>query len=260
MPPKPRIRVPVRATPAARGRAAQSPPSNPPTLASETSTTPRTASTVRTIARYGFYGVTGVCMGLSIRDNLFDFDKVSGASMAPTINPTVHETGRRDVVFVRPYLHGRNSNNTWDIERGDVVTFWKPHKPEEVGLKRVIALEGDTVYPKSGSLLNAAANRLAGMPDGLADSDPDSILSGREEKGKVVVPYGHVWVEGDNWRSSLDSRDIGPISKSLVMGKVFKVWRGWGELRGTEDSRTRKEKEGASRVKEGQCEVPGVFL
>jgi len=258
MPPKPRIHIPVGAAPPAR--AAQKLPTKPPTLAAQTTATPRTASTVQTIMRYGVYGVTGVCMGLFIRDNCFDFDKVSGASMAPTINPTVHDTGRRDVVFVRPYLHGRESNDTCGIERGDIVTFWKPHKPEEVGLKRVIALEGDTVYPKSGSLLNAATNRLAGMPDGLADSDPDSILSGREEKGKVVVPYGHVWVEGDNWRSSLDSRDIGPISKGLVMGKVTRIWRGWGDLRGTEDSRTRKEKEGASRVKEGQREVPGEFL
>jgi hypothetical protein len=41
-------------------------------------------------------GVIGFSAGLFIRDNFFDFDKVSGASMAPTINPTVHETGQRD--------------------------------------------------------------------------------------------------------------------------------------------------------------------
>jgi inner membrane protease subunit 2 len=164
--------------------------------------TPHTPSTVRTVARYGFYATMSICFGLWIRDNYIDFDKVSGASMAPTINPTVHETGRRDVIFVRPYLHARgmDADDSWGVKRGDVVTFWKPHKPEERGLKRVIALEGDEVWVKSGYALapSTSTERLSGMPDGIPEKDADAVTSlpGREEKGKVVVPYGHVWVEG----------------------------------------------------------------
>jgi inner membrane protease subunit 2 len=199
--------------------------------------------------------------------------------MAPTINPTVHETGQRDVVFTRPYTHhekainvesglaGKDKSKGWGvsnggIKRGDVVTFWKPHKPEEIGIKRVIAVEGDVVWPKNGYAMStsAQAERLSGMPDGLPDHDPDSVLSGREEKGRVVVPYGHVWVEGDNWRMSLDSRDNGPMAKGLIMGKVVGIWRGWGEFRGTRDERKALEKQGASRVEEGRSEVPSVFL
>lgn len=200
--------------------------------------------------------------------------------MAPTINPTVHETGQRDVIFMRPYSQmekainagsgsgrkneaskwGITGKDGWGIKRGDVVTFWKPHKPEEIGVKRVIAVEGDVVYPQSGYALQPSENRLGGMPDGLPDNDPDSVLSGREEAGKVVVPYGHVWVEGDNWRNSLDSRDNGPMTKGLIMGKVVGVWRGWGEFRGTKDERKAVEKQGASRVVGGRSEVPAVFL
>lgn len=186
--------------------------------------------------------------------------------MAPTINPTVHETGRRDWVVVRPYLH-RNPKRTggggedseagdaYGVKRGDVVTFWKPHKPEEVGIKRIVGVEGDEVRPGRGYVVDAAAEgkeNLKGMPDGLAD----------EEVGKVVVPYGHVWLEGDNYHNSLDSRDVGPISKSLVMGKAMWIWRGWGEFIRVGDEGNKREKEMGSRVHErkGGMEVPAVFL
>lgn len=40
-----------------------------------------------------------------------------------------------------------------------------------------------------------------------------------------AVPEGHVWVEGDNKQQSLDSRAFGPVSSSLILGKVaLKLW------------------------------------
>ena len=195
--------------------------------------------------------------------------------MAPTMNPEVHETGRKDWLFIRPYLQRarrkkssgleeeEEDDDTWGIKRGDVVTFWKPHSPTELGIKRVVALEGDIVYPKSGYALDAslrAQSRLQGMPDGLPDTDPDSVTSGKEELGKVVVPYGHVWVEGDNSRMSLDSRDIGPISKGLIEAKAVWIWRGWGEILRTGDARSKKERELGSRVVKGRSEIPALFL
>ena len=42
---------------------------------------------------------------------------------------------------------------------------------------------------------------------------------------EVVVPSGHVWLEGDNKEFSMDSRAFGPISEGLVTGKVlYKIW------------------------------------
>ncbi|KAL5116179.1 hypothetical protein ACEQ8H_005956 [Pleosporales sp. CAS-2024a] len=259
MPPKPPIRIPIKAAPAARARATP----RPPRTISTPATTPRRPSTARVVTRYGFYATMSICTGLFIRDLYFDFDKVRGASMAPTINPNVDETGHRDVVFVRPYLHNRSAGDA--IRRGDVVTFWKPHRPEERGLKRVIALEGDTVYVKSGKVRDVMENGLArgqrasGMNDGLQDEEEDSVADKRQV-GHVVVPFGHVWIEGDNWRRSLDSRDIGPISKSLIMGKVVGVWRGWGDFKGVQDTRRPREKEGSSIVVPGKSEIPLVYL
>ena len=42
-----------------------------------------------------------------------------------------------------------------------------------------------------------------------------------------MVPKGHVWVEGDNWRKSRDSNFYGPISKRLILGKAVAVVRPW---------------------------------
>ena len=37
---------------------------------------------------------------------------------------------------------------------------------------------------------------------------------------EIVVPKGHIWVEGDNKENSSDSRNIGPVSLALVEGIV----------------------------------------
>ena len=42
-------------------------------------------------------------------------------------------------------------------------------------------------------------------------------------KPREVVPYGHVWVEGDNSHGSIDSNWYGPVSKNLITGKIQAV-------------------------------------
>lgn len=72
-------------------------------------------------------------------------------------------------------------------------------------MKRVIALEGDKVYTRAPYPFSTA-----------------------------VVPTGHVWVEGDGGKQSLDSNTYGPISKSLITGKIVYVvwpWSSFGTIR-----------------------------
>lgn len=89
-----------------------------------------------------------------------------------------------------------------DLKRGMVVAFRTPHDPEKWAIKRVVALQGDRVTP------------LPHYP------------SYAELQGKgLVVPYGHIWVEGDvedgsKEKVSLDSNSFGPIAVGLVMGKA----------------------------------------
>lgn len=77
--------------------------------------------------------------------------------------------------------------------------------------------------------------------DGLPVRDADAVGGEEVEVGKVAVPRGHVWVEGDNWRKSFDSCDFGPVSLGLVDGRAVGVWRRWWGFDGVGDGRVREE-------------------
>ncbi|XP_021815351.1 mitochondrial inner membrane protease subunit 1-like [Prunus avium] len=51
----------------------------------------------------------------------------------------------------------------------------------------------------------------------------DSKNSDKSET--VVVPKGHVWIEGENIYESNDSRKFGAVPYGLLQGRVF--WRIW---------------------------------
>ncbi|KAK5116532.1 hypothetical protein LTR85_009157 [Meristemomyces frigidus] len=144
-----------------------------------------------------------------INDNIMEITSVTGDSMAPTLSPDQDTTGRSD------YIAWNKWNANTSVKRGDVVFFGLPSRPEDTGVKRVIAVEGDTVLldprrrPKNGN-----AN---GGPDVPESKSWDAWM------GRAKVPEGHVWVEGDNWRKSKDSNWYGPISRSLILGKAMAV-------------------------------------
>ena len=101
---------------------------------------------------------------------------MTGDSMSPTLSPDYHATGTKDRVLFSKFFP------TKDISRGDLVSFWKPHAPEELSVKRVVGLPGDIVYPDK-----------------------------RHPTSEVKVPFGEVWLEGDNRRKTMDSNDFGPV-------------------------------------------------
>ncbi|KAF2817016.1 LexA/Signal peptidase, partial [Mytilinidion resinicola] len=140
----------------------------------------------------------GVSVFYLFTDNVLSTTAVKGPSMAPTLSPKSRSAGIHDRVLLWRGLPRQN------LKRGDVVTFWKPHNPEEISIKRIIALEGDTNYI-GGS----------GMYDGAVKCPDGSV--------KIVVPHNHIWVEGDNWTASQDSNDFGPISKAMVDGKALYI-------------------------------------
>lgn len=92
------------------------------------------------------------------------------------------------------------------LRRGDVVLFWKPHQPEALGVKRVIALEGDTVVRNVKRVGRQREN--AGKESEKMGMVPPPVV--------VKVPKGHIWVEGDNWRKTLDSNDYGAVCLARI--------------------------------------------
>ena len=164
-----------------------------------------------------WYGTMLGALVITVNNLFVEVYPVRGPSMSPTLSPDYHETGRKDLLLVSKRSPAK------DLQRGQIVTFWNPEKPEKMSIKRIVALEGDTVVPDRRYPLRI-----------------------------VPVPFGHVWVEGDNWRSSLDSNDFGPISKALITGKATAVV--WPPSRF--GSEAVKEIPGRSRITHGTAVLP----
>ena len=112
------------------------------------------------------------------RDHVANTYTVVGPSMQPLLSPDYAATGAADTVLASKWRPHAN------LRRGMVVGFWAPHAPDRIAIKRVVALEGDAVRVRS---------RYPAV-------------------GEVMVPPGHVWVEGEDGFKSFDSNDFGPVS------------------------------------------------
>ena len=156
-----------------------------------------------------FFFVAGTTV--FINDHVVELISITGPSMAPTLSPDYHETGKEDWVLLRKWYPTR------DLKRGDIIQFGNPNKPEEMAIKRVIALEGDTV------LLDKRRRPEGRTGPNGRENAPDA-LGWDAWNGKAKVPPGHMWVEGDNCARSKDSNYYGPISKSLIGGKAIAIF------------------------------------
>ncbi|KAH7861422.1 hypothetical protein Vadar_025956 [Vaccinium darrowii] len=122
---------------------------------------------------------------------------VHGPSMLPTLNLT------GDVVLAEHV-----STRLGKVGLGDVVLVRSPENPNKSVTKRIVGMEGDTV---------------------TFYADP---INGHRSK-TLVVPKGHVWIQGDNVYASKDSRQFGPVPYGLIQGKVCcRIWPpdGFGPL------------------------------
>ena len=108
-------------------------------------------------------------------------------------------------------------------KRGDIIVFKFPLDPKKDFIKRLIALEGETVEIKEGDI----------YIDGVLIDDPIikntyyyNVSAKYGEEGTVVkVPEGKVFVLGDNSQSSHDSRYWGFVSKESIVGRAeFIYW------------------------------------
>lgn len=125
-----------------------------------------------------------------------------------------------------------------DIQRGDVIVFdeilLNPMPPESfmgsvsrnvreaLGtrtpgvqlIKRVIALEGETIEIKGGSV----------YIDGLLLSEgyvPEGLVL--QPYAPLTIPAGHVFVMGDNRDRSKDSRVFGAVPEDVIVGRALAV-------------------------------------
>ncbi|MGB3411340.1 MAG: signal peptidase I [Microthrixaceae bacterium] len=118
-------------------------------------------------------------------------------------------------------LVNKLSYDAHDLNRGDVIVFARPPglpaKPGDPAdlIKRVIALPGETVVAKDGSI----------YIDGKRLDEPylEDSVDTLDLDNPVAIPKGQVWVMGDNRMNSEDSRFFGPIDDDTIVGRAFMI-------------------------------------
>lgn len=177
---------------------------------------------------------------LVIRSFIFEPFRIPSGSMMPTLV-------QGDYIFVKKYSYGlrwpvleKKFIETGSPKRGDVVVFRLPSDPRINYIKRVVGLPGDTVVYQDHQLyVNGEQMPLTKHPDKmLAESGLifTEVLDGRAHEIRIsrpdsratertyTVPEGHYFMMGDNRDNSQDSRFIGEIPETHLVGEAVRIW------------------------------------
>jgi len=107
-------------------------------------------------------------------------------------------------------------------ERGDIVVFKYPKDPSQYFIKRIIGLPGETVEVRDNHIyVTNSDGRKMILDETTYLEEGERTIS----KTKWTLGPDELYVMGDNRDYSLDSRSFGPVSRDLVVGKVW--FRGW---------------------------------
>lgn len=102
-------------------------------------------------------------------------------------------------------------------ERGDIVVIDNPTGGSIPYIKRVVALQGQTVEIKGGAVWVDGVRLGEPYTHGVP-SQPDSVTL------PFTVPADHVWVMGDNRTHSKDSRYFGSVPVSTIQARALAVY------------------------------------
>jgi len=149
--------------------------------------------------------VLAVVIALSLRFFVFEFIRVEGQSMEPTLLD-------EEYVFMQKVTYYFK-----DPAYGDIVICKFPNRSETF-VKRVVAVGGDTVSIEDGTLyINGQAN--------YEHYDKQTGID--HEMAEITIEEDHVFVMGDNRNHSMDSSNssVGPLTDDMILGRAeFVLW------------------------------------
>ncbi len=102
--------------------------------------------------------------------------------------------------------------------QGDIVTFTDVEDPTRVLIKRVVAVAGQQVELKDGSVYVDGSRLSEPYTD---DKQSLPLVNTHDISYPYTVPEGCIWVMGDNRTNSSDSRYFGAVPVANVTGHAF---------------------------------------
>jgi len=180
-----------------------------------------------TFREYAEAIIVALLLALFIRTFVVQAFKIPSGSMEPTLLIGDH-------ILVNKFIYGTKIPFTsirllplQKPQKGDVVVFIYPLDPSKDFIKRVVAVEGDTVKITNKKL----------FINGVEAADPHAVykedtvfpaeVQKRDNFGPVTVPPGNIFVLGDNRDRSLDSRFWGFVPLEDLRGKAFIIYWSW---------------------------------
>ncbi|MBO5116632.1 MAG: signal peptidase I [Treponema sp.] len=151
----------------------------------------------------------GLLIGLFLKLFVFDFLKISGKSMEPTLSSGNHIVINKAAYGIQnPFT--KEYYFTWKSpKKNDVVTFLNDNK---IVVKRCVLTEGDSLEILVDSGYHIIINN---------QKVPLSEFQYLQFAGTKTVPRGYIFVLGDNFLYSVDSRDYGFVSTKSIKGKAI---------------------------------------
>ncbi|MGH8008712.1 MAG: signal peptidase I [Candidatus Binatia bacterium] len=165
-------------------------------------------------------------LAIFIRSFVVQAFKIPSGSMLPTLLIGDHILVNKFLYGLRlPYPIDEMIVQWGQPEREDIVVFVFPRDPSKDFIKRVVAVEGDTVEIRHKQVYLNGVNiedPHATFADGSRELDGP-----RDNFGPVTVPPGKLFVMGDNRDRSHDSRFWGFVDLEDVKGKAFMIYWSW---------------------------------
>jgi signal peptidase I len=215
-----------------------------------------------TVREYTESIAIAVLIALFLRAFVVEAFKIPSGSMIPTLQVGDH-------IFVNKFIYGVRvpfTNIKFGMEyrkphRGEVIVFIYPKEPDKDFIKRIIAVEGDTVELKDDQLFINGKPVSRQPLEGDCRYEDYQEETGRWEERRCdawretldgntyttvydknkaqrskmplrTVPPDSVFVMGDNRDNSHDSRYWGFVPYDLIKGKAMIIWWSLGEPEG----------------------------
>lgn len=198
-----------------------------PSLQTKDQLVSRAKSKQKSVAReYAEALLVALLLALFIRSFIVQAFKIPSGSMLPTLQIGDHILVNKFLYGLRlPYPFEKVIVQWRQPRQGDVIVFIYPRDRTKDFIKRVIAVEGDTVEIRHKQVY-VNGTKLEIPQATFADEDRE-IPGLRDNFGPITVPPHKLFVMGDNRDRSHDSRFWGFADLDDVKGKAFLIYWSW---------------------------------
>ncbi len=171
--------------------------------------------------------IIAVIIALFVRSFFVQAYKIPSGSMEPTLLVGDHLLVSRLSYVVKIPILDTVIFTLGKPKRGDIIVFRYPQDKSKDFIKRVIAVEGDTIEIKDKIIyINGIKT-----PDawGYYKDIPimPALMGPKDNFGPYKVPKDACFAMGDNRDNSQDSRFWGPVRKEHLVGRALFIYFSW---------------------------------